>query len=370
MLQWPLGRLHRTCIAFLYLAVPTAQQDSSASVAPSLRGNNITALDHRCGSLPRRRQPAANFRYGSLHDVVGHDGVLVISLLRKPERFDHSSALLQQAGIWPTEFPAVDAMCLQSEELEKACYLGTDQEPDPQTCSDKHGRGCNNVEQAIAESHRRALQRALQRSSPWTAILEEDTVPVRPERWSTAFKKAWERVPEGVKIVRLSWCNFPGDHEGFNMAQDTFADAGDFLLANWTGYEDASSREYNAGGCTGGYMVHRSIIPELLNLFPCCCAWDCCLEKDFFERPVRLQGPRGEEAVPRGMQVMLNMDAWGSIDYAMNYTFWGLYQSGVMVQDARELPSARDEMLGIETRKWSAAEKAWITVDSSTVAVA
>lgn len=316
-----------------------------------------------CDAMPIARVPDADFKFGSLHDVVGRDGVMVISLLRKPFRFEHSAALLRQAGIWPTEFPAAEAPCLQKEELDAVCPLESNYEIAQSSCQSKSGSGCRSTtEQAIAESHRRALVAAEKRPSnwDWTAILEEDVVPVRPERWNSAFRQAWEKVPEGIKIVRLSWCNFPGDHPGYSMASDTHSDAGEFRLVNWTGYHPAGSevppgRKYNSGGCTGGYMVHRSIIPKLLGLFPCCCALDCCLQYDFFGR-----SPEGGEATDQektlGTKIMLGIDAWGSVEYAMNYTFWGLYQSGVLVQDARENPSTRED---IEPFTWSPVDQAW-----------
>jgi hypothetical protein len=65
---------------------------------------------------------------------------------------------------------------------------------------------------------------------------------------------------------------------------------------------------------------------------------DCCLQHDFFDKPTR-----GSD-VPRGLEIMLSLDAWGSTDYAMTFTSWGLHQSGVLVQDARELPSARMDL--------------------------
>lgn len=359
-------------MAFVSLCA-SAHRNTTAVATPAEPSVQLLAAQRKrlaednCGTVPRKRQPDPNFKFGSLHDVVGRDGVLVISLLRKPERFERSAKLLKKAGIWATEYPAADNYCVQKKELDRVCPLHEDEEHVQQICGDdwlakgKHGTGCKHtVEQAIAESHRRALAAAQKRSSAWTAILEEDVVPVRPSRWDAAFRKAWKRVPRGIKMVRLSWCNFPGDHPGYTMGMDTFADIGDFALANWTGYHpvepgNLDGRVYNAGGCTGGYMVHRSIIPEIMKLFPCCCALDCCLQHDLFEKIVPIAG--GREG-PLGMQMMLSMDAWGSIDYAMNYTYWGLYQSGVMVQDARENPSTRQEFEG-EKRTWNMADKSW-----------
>jgi hypothetical protein len=225
------------------------------------------------------------------------------------------------------------------EELGKGCLSNQDPEVD-NACLRKGraGLGCSVLaERAIAESHRRALTAAAQRDAEWTMVLEDDAVPVRPARWDAAFRAAWPKVPQHVKIVRLSWCTFPGDFPSDTPAADNWADAGEFHFVNWLGFEP--NHRYNPGGCTSGYMVHRDIIPEILQLFPCCCALDCCLQHDFFEKPAP------GDNIPRGLKLMLNMDAWGSTQYASDFTFFGLIQAGVFVQDARASPSVREEFI-------------------------
>jgi len=53
--------------------------------------------------------------------------------------------------------------------------------------------GCRSkTEQAITDSHRRALQAAMERNnSEWTAILEDDVVPLHPGYFDASFKEAW-----------------------------------------------------------------------------------------------------------------------------------------------------------------------------------
>jgi hypothetical protein len=287
---------------------------------------------------PRHDSPDASFKFGGLHDVVGKDGVLVISLLRKQVRFDHTAAKLKEAAIWPTLLPAADNQCLKPEELNQGCAQpGSDQACQEQG---RTGTGCVSVyEQAIAESHRRALVAASERQSDWTAIFEDDVVPVRAERWSKSFKKAWKQVPDRVKMVRLSWCHFPAEYPWFNLTKETFHDAGDFHLVNWTGYTwpgPPVGGAYNPGLCTAAYMVHKEIIPEMLKLFPCCTAVDACYLLDFF-----VKGRDDAGGTARGMEVVMNLDAWGSTEYAKGFQMEGMAQSGVLVQDVRELPSSR-----------------------------
>lgn len=289
-----------------------------------------------CNVQSRNTIPDASFQLGTVHDVVGQDGVLVISLLRKQMRFNYSMEKLKLAGIWPTEFPAADARCLSGEELSRGC----ESERDSSTCQGrgKTGTGCVSVtEQAVAESHRRALVAAMEREKEWTAILEDDVVPVRPEVWNAAFDRAWKQVPGHVKLVRLSWCHFPDDFAWATLAHDTFDDSGDFDLANWTGYTWPEGRHYNPGLCTSAYMVHRDIIPEMLQLFPCCSAVDSCYLYDFF-----VKGWDSDGGLPRGLEVMMHLDAKGSTEYSRGFQMGSMAQGGVMVQDTREMPSERE----------------------------
>lgn len=323
------------------LAISSTEQCSSANASSLLQVHKakgtqalkMKSKDVDCSGQAREMVPDESFQWGSLHDVVGQDGVLVISLIRKNARFDYSAAKLRQAGVWPTEFAAADVECLSEEELSHGCLKGDAENSNvnEQACQGRAGGGCAYVnEQAVAESHRRALTAASEREKEWTAILEDDVVPVRPETWNEAFSKAWQQVPGHVKLVRLSWCQFPGDNPGSTLGQDTYSDTGEFYIYNWTGYEPG--RHYNPGLCTSAYMVHRDIIPQMLQLFPCCCAVDCCLLYDFMAKG-------WEQDAPQGLQFMMHLDAKGSTEYAKGFHLPWVTQMGVLVQDARDVPS-------------------------------
>lgn len=268
----------------------------------------------------------------SLHDVVGPDGVLMLSLQRDSSRFDYSAEDIGKAGIKPSKFFATDASCTSQETLNKGC-VSQKADTSKEWCSKlkKTGDGCGSkAEQAIGDSHRRALEYAATRKEDWTLILEDDTLLVRPERWDEAFARAWKKVPAETQVVRLSWC-MPGNKS--QIIQPDFVDAGDFKMVQWAGY----STGYRAGGCTGAYLVHRSVIPEMLGVFPCCCPVDCCLENDLYNR---VSGDGKSET--RGMAMMLSMDGWGAQEYIeeREKSFWGV-QYGVMMQASSQLKSTR-----------------------------
>jgi hypothetical protein len=278
----------------------------------------------------------------SLHEVVGSDGVFMISRLRDAMRFNFSMERLRVAGIYPSKFLATDGTCASEPALGKGCAKQSDDSP--QWCESLHktGSGCGNTaEQAIADSHRRALIAANERKHNWTLILEDDAVLVRPNRWNQAFRRAWQKVPPETKIVRFSWC-MPGNESV--IQQPTYADAGDFRLIQWTGYANG----YRAGGCTSGYMVHRDIIPQMVGLFPCCCAVDCCFENDLYNRVV--EGTTDT----KGMTIMMSMDSWGSNEYIVDvgnaFNHWGP-QYGVMFQALGDLASTRLTQLEAEAAR-------------------
>lgn len=322
------------CCASLLLHVVaicvTSQRQESQPPSTQEDSDSGPPADLDCHPARQPRPFNKSFQLGSLNEVVGHDGVLTISLVRSPARFAYAAVFLKQAKIWPTEFPAVDGWCRKQKELSKGCFFKG--APEAAVCPSRTGLGCTSVtEQAIAESHRRALLHAQKRKHEWTAILEDDTVPVRPRRWDKAFRKAWAKVPGHIKLVRLNWCSFPADYPWGTLTNVVMVDAGEFQLTNWTGYEPG--KFYRPGGCTSGYMVHRDVIPRILKLFPCCCAFDCCLQHDLWEQPSK------EGGSPFGLDLMISMDAWGSTEYAQDFA--NLVQNGVLVQDRREIVSSQ-----------------------------
>lgn len=255
----------------------------------------------------------------------------MISLKRDSSRFEFSEDRLGIAGIRPSKLLATDAKCASENLLNMGCV--SQNRENAEWCShlQKTGDGCTaKAEQAIADSHRRALLAAHARDYNWTMILEDDSVLVRPQRWDKAFRKAWKKVPEETRVVRLSWC-LPGNES--TILQPTHIDAGEFKLIKWHGYTTG----YRAGGCTTAYMVHRDVIPEMLGVFPCCCAVDCCLENDLYNR---VQSSSQSET--RGMTIMISMDGWGSQEYIADHarSQWGVHY-GVVMQALSDLASTR-----------------------------
>jgi len=291
---------------------------------------------------------ATHVHYGNIHDVVGKDGVLQIRLPGSA-RYKYSAEELQSAGIVATKFSATNASTTPSLVLASTCPLHSD--PDAaKICAQKEDEiqaprgtlgeepGCKTkVEQAIADSHRGALLAALKRQDEWTAIIEDDVVPLHPGFFDASFKEAWKKVPKTAKLVRLSWCSFEKDLG--SIAKRTSENAGNFRLINTMDWEDEQGKShYYTGGCTTGYIVHKSFVPELLGIFPCCCPMDCCMERQLFYAPALKHGPKTEFGF-RGEQIMVNLDAWDSREESFNYTSFN--QGGILVQDNRDLTSLR-----------------------------
>lgn len=285
--------------------------------------------------------------YGSFHDVVGKTGVLQLRV-EGTTRAEFSAEALHAAGIQPKPFMATVASKASKEQLDASCPLRNEKKTS-NVCAAQERKlnlipgsfgaepGCRTkVEQAITDSHRRALMAAMEREDNWTAIIEDDVVPLHPGIFDSSFKAAWEKMPAQSQLVRLSWCTFEKDLG--SIAKKTFADTGHFRLVHEMTWADKVEGEhYYTGGCTTGYMVHKSFIPELLNIFPCCCPIDCCMERQLFYAPAK-KHPKTQHGF-RGEQIMMNMDAWDSKEDSMNYTTFN--QGGVFVQDNRDHQSAR-----------------------------
>jgi len=279
---------------------------------------------------------------GSLHEIVGPDGVLMICLVRQPQRSRFAMEQLQQINIYATVFPATDALSAPPRILNTSCNsrgpgvcergLG----PRYGSAQDgiKTGIGCGTpIEQAIAHSHRRALEFALQREEEWTLILEDDVMPTldNTSRFDEEFRRVWPQRPPRALILRLNWCSWKGHYNGrdHRPVGPPPTVEGSFMWVHtpW------------AGGCTSAYMVHKSIIPEFLaEIFPCCASLDACMEWDFFAK----SNPRLPNTT-RSMTILANLDVWwGSAEYESNHSqsVWKA-QNGVLMQATNHLVSSR-----------------------------
>lgn len=263
---------HAAAVAFVEKEKHAAQ----AAAAASRNGVACDPAEHELTALPAvGANDSPVTAYSSLHDVVGSDGVVMISLDSVSTRSAYAAHQLNQLGIRPVKLSATDARCASSKALARGCVHHNDT-----SCHNdkKAGTGCiSRAEQAIGDSHRRALEHAYTRNNnPWTLILEDDAVPAVQDGydWNIAFSEAWAKLPEGAKIVRLSWCLPPKS----KLPLDNKLNAGQFTFTR-------SSDLMSLGGCTTAYMVHQSILPKMLKVFPCCGAVDSCWDWDFFLKP-------------------------------------------------------------------------------------
>jgi hypothetical protein len=280
-----------------------------------------------------------------LHRIVGPDGVFMISM-GLTDRFNGSTAQLAKVGIHPTLFPGTD---------------GSDETMRPETqgvinwtsklVGDFHMQDSSQARaySALAQSHRRAMQAAELRSQEWTAIFEDDAVPVlKPgyaerEEWLQAFESAWALLPANAKLVRLGYCQQimklsavlePPSVYGTEL--QTYASGGNFRVTHYSGYKG----EYTPGGCTTAYVIHRSIIPAMLALFPCPCTLDCCWQLAFQEKTP--SGPWGQDFLFNIETQMSPDDLFYESCDAQKDPICAL-QFGVIQQDWKRFPGGTTE---------------------------
>jgi len=316
------------CMAIIFMlatAIVQANQCPSGGECPSDdEPQNLVSL--------LQAKLRMNVPHSSLNDIVGQDGVLVLTLDRTPDRFQYTAEHLALGGILATRFSATDVKSATDDQLGQGCLKPPGSTATPGNCFTKS-------EQACADSHRRALLAASSRKKDWTAIFEDDMALLEPTKWDQAFKKAWAQVPQKTKIVRLSWCMIEKNSilpKKFDK-MEIYADTGDFVLSKWVGVPGTPENPtgYDPGACTGAYMVHKDILNEMLNLFPCKNAVDWCYSD---------MSTSNVSGGFRGMEVMMNMAAQNSRAYIEKATHnnW-LGQHGVLFQDRMTLASAKDE---------------------------
>lgn len=265
----------------------------------------------------------------ALHSVVGQDGVLLIRLERG-QRESETTPRLNKAGIYPTVVAAVDVASASRETLREGC-LPTDERSTSFACGGanvpggREGTGCSEpVEQAIAASHRKALLQAQSRNATWTAIMEDDVVPILPENFNTNFKNVWAQMPPGIGLVRLGWCPLK---QGMR-SDDLNSTADHFDLV--TGHR--------LGGCTTAYMVHRDFVPTMLGIFPCCAALDACYAFDLLLWPRNCGNEDTEKCW--GQKYVMGIDTPNSVQITSRWT--SFYQRGILAQDNTKAASIKE----------------------------
>merc|ERR1719387_3428243 len=120
----------------------------------------------------RQTQMIDENKLGALHDVVGPDGVLMLYMERAGRK---EYKALNNAGIYPTLVPAVDYKTATPEELREGGLTPDDHDS---RCHNGHGHNDKPVLQAISASHLKAILIPKDRDYEWTAILEDDAVPI------------------------------------------------------------------------------------------------------------------------------------------------------------------------------------------------
>jgi len=292
---------------------------SIAHVAVALVARSSTSNIH---SL----QDGASRNVSALHDVVGPDGVLVIYLERAGRK---EYERLREVGIYPTLVPAVDGKTASPDELREAGLTPSDK-------SDKcnWGRGNNRdpIAQAISASHRKAILAAKDRDYMWTAILEDDAVPIDPVNFNTDFRNIWSKIPEGTGIVRLNWCPLLSENK---FSKHTYYTHGSMHIVDYQ--INYANGKYHVGGCTTAYMVHRDVIPRLLDMFPCCDAFDTCLLFQLYWLPKGCSSDNNTKCW--GQENMVGIDSWGSASKTKDWVPWT--QNGILAQDNRVSKSTK-----------------------------
>jgi len=280
-----------------------------------------------------RREPTGS---SFLHDIVGSEGVLMITLDRRSERFNHSTRALQQIGINAVKVSAVDATKASKEELARGCPKEDDpgvkewcQKP-ASRAQGRAGSGCAlQTQQAIAASHRKALEQAKASGRTWTAVFEDDSVPAPVENWNSALRELWGQLPARVKFVRLGWCQLRAMDRSDPVIAVPYANASRAVLIQREGC--CGNMFYDPGGCTTAYLVHKDALSDLLNLFPCCGPVDACYKWDFF----KAWNPRTKH--DRGADVMMSIDSHNAplLDGLVEH-------HGLILQDRIAISTAQD----------------------------
>lgn len=274
----------------------------------------------------------------TLHEIVGADGVLMITLDRMNERFNQSARLLKKIGVNPLMISAVDSASASKEELARGCPKQNDpgvkewcQKPASRP-EGRAGYGCEwPTEQAVAASHRKALERARERNAEWTAILEDDSVPAPVANWNDALRDLWGQLPSRVKLVRLGWCQIGTMDWPEAVIRVPHANTSSAVLLEKEGC--CGTMLYEPGGCTTAYLVHRDIIDDMLNLFPCCGPVDSCYKWDLF----KAYNPDSKHS--KGLDMMMSIDSHNKPLWDGKVEHHGLIlQDRVLIESAQDMP--------------------------------
>jgi len=195
--------------------------------------------------------------------------------LRGRGGYEHGVDKFRSVGINILPFDATDGRTANKSDIAAGCVT-KDLVPSGR-CQTS---GCGDMMQAaLTDSHRRALERALQRvGSNWTAIFEDDAIPVELPGvdWDLEFRRAWQQLPPTARIIRLHWSDNFGAVPRLPKPTENW---GKFQWVQVGSEWDVSG----FGGCLTAYMVHKEFLPEMLKVFPCCGISDACYAWDIYQ---------------------------------------------------------------------------------------
>lgn len=192
-------------------------------------------------------------KWSALHEVVGPDGVLMLYVERAGRKVYKA---LNEVGIYPTMVSAVDYKTATPAELREG---GLTQDDHDERCDQGIGHNHKPVVQAISASHLKAIRMAKERDYEWTAILEDDAVPINTPNFDRNFREVWSKVPNETGYVRLSWCPLIGEDM---LEKHTYYAYDNLRLIDYQ--LDKTDGSFATGGCTTAYMVRRNFIPRIL----------------------------------------------------------------------------------------------------------
>lgn len=311
--------------------IPNAELEPKVEIAqtkkscvPPAATDMLKSLSKSSATMSKKiREAMEDKQLSALHAVVGSGGALQINLERKPERAKYASEKLAAVGIFATKIPATDASCIPGHLLEEAC-----------------SSDCSPDEAAIAHSHKRALELASLRDEEWTAVFEDDAVPVlmgkmNASEWNSEFRRIWRKVPEAAKVVRLSWCLPDSDKWTLQWEKPTIGEAGEgkMMLTRFGMQSPDENIWHSVGLCTTAYMVRKDAIESLLNIFPCNGALDACLGWKYFNT-------WDEKTGSPGLEYLYNLDIEGSASYIRSTGDVSMKFFGIMMQARNQLESS------------------------------
>lgn len=149
--------------------------------------------------------------------------IYIISLERKPERYEYVKQQLDELGIVNyRKFLAIDGKVTSVEEFVE---FGVSEQ------MAKKSSATNKSESACAASHIDLWKEMVEQKAPWSLILEDDA-HFHPD-FLTLFPRYWEQVPQSAKIIFVGHCFSRGGENGVAPVVAKCAYCAHAYMINW-----------------------------------------------------------------------------------------------------------------------------------------